>query len=115
MKKNKRGDPSTMNDGVILKSDIVRDFVITIINGGNQTIDTMLQFNALGLDFYIRNRGVAALTVSIAGQGAVTVDGGDAYTLNSLQFTRIDIVSAVNYDLQIFGLKYSTLQRLKVV
>jgi len=104
-----------MSLDIIIRGEIIRDFHTTIINGGNQTIDTLKQFNAVGLDFYIRNTGAAALTVRLSGQAAVTVDAGDVYTLNGIQFDRIDIISVVNYDCQIFGLKYTTLKRMRIV
>lgn len=68
--------------------------------------------NALGLDLFIRNRGAAALTVSLNGAPAVTVDAGDVYVVNNFKFWLVTIVSAVLYDLQLFGVRITTL-RLK--
>ncbi len=65
----------------------------------------------MGLDLFVRNRGAAALTVSLDGQGAITVDPGDVYIVNNSKFWLINIVSAVLYDLQIFGIRISTLKR----
>ena len=65
----------------------------------------------MGLDLFIRNRGAAALTVSIDGQGAITVDPGDVYWMNDSKFWLINVVSAVLYDMQLFGIRISTLKR----
>ena len=73
--------------------------------------DVSSEGNALGLDIFIRNRGAAALTVSLNGTGPITVDAGDVYVSNNYKFWLVEIVSAVLYDLQIFGIKITTLKR----
>jgi len=39
------------------------------------------------------------------------VDPGDVYTVNNSKFYLVNVVSAVLYDLQIFGIKITTLRR----
>lgn len=104
---------SNVLDGVIVPGDTVRDFLHTLPGAAAGFIfDIQNTGNALGLDVFIRNRGAAALTVNLNGTGAVTVDPGDVYIVNDTKFWLIEVVSAVLYDLQIFGIRISTLKRL---
>ena len=103
---------SNVLEPVIVPEGLVRDFLnspgpLAV----NYTFDVPSQGSALGLDIFIRNRGAAALTVSLNGTGPVTVDPGDVYTVNNFKFWLVAVVSAVLYDLQIFGIKIDTLKR----
>ena len=100
-------------DGVIVPGDTVRDFLHTLPGAAAGFIfDIQNTGNALGLDIFIRNRGAAALTVNLNGTGAITVDPGDVYLVNNTKFWLVEVVSAVLYDFQIFGIRISTLKRL---
>ena len=104
---------SNVLDGVIVPGDTVRDFLHTIPAGAaNFDFDIQNTGNALGLDVFIRNRGAAALTVNLNGTGAITVDPGDVYLVNNTKFWLIEVVSAVLYDLQLFGIRITTLKRM---
>jgi len=104
---------SNVLDGVIVPSETVRDFIHTLPGAAAGFIfDIQNTGNALGLDVFIRNRGAAALTVNLNGTGAVTVDPGDVYIVNNTKFWLIEIVSAVLYDLQLFGIRTTTLIRM---
>lgn len=99
-------------DAVDVPENMIRDFSFTAEGAvAPATYDTPNTFNAMGLDLFIRNRGAAALTIAIQGQGGITVDPGDVYTLNNVKFWLVTIVSAVLYDLQIFGVRITTLRR----
>ncbi len=103
---------SNVLDGVLVPENMVRDFVNT--QGGlaaGYIFDIQNTGNALGLDLFIRNRGAAALTVSKNGAAAITVDPGDVYIVNNFKMWLITIVSAVLYDLEIYGIKITTLRR----
>jgi len=103
---------SNVLEGVDVPENMVRDFLNTqagLLVG--YIFDIQNTGNALGLDLYIRNRGAAALTVSLNGGGAITVDPGDVYWVNNFKFWLIEIVSAVLYDLQIFGISIGLLRR----
>jgi len=103
---------SNVLESVIVPEGMVRDFLNSPgALAANYTFDVSSEGNALGLDIYIRNRGAAALTVSLNGTGPITVDPGDVYTVNDFKFWLVQIVSAVLYDLQIFGIKVETLKR----
>lgn len=103
---------SNVLDGVIVPESMVRDFLNSQAGlAANYTFDIQNTGNALGLDVYIRNRGAAALTVSLNGAPAITVDPGDIYIVNDFKFWLIHIISAVLYDLQIFGIRINTLKR----
>ena len=103
--------PSSL-EGVIVPENLVRDFLNSQpALAANYDFDVESSGLALGLDIFIRNRGAAALTVSLNGTGAITVDPGDVYTVNDFKFWLVEIVSAVLYDLQIFGIKINTLRR----
>ena len=94
-----------------MPENIVRDFLNSQTGiAVNYVFDIQNTGNALGLDLFIRNRGAAALTVSVNGAPAVTVDPGDVYVVNNFKFWLIAIVSAVLYDLQIFGVRITTLK-----
>lgn len=97
---------------VSIPENMVRDFLNTQAGlAVNYLFDIQNTGNALGLDLYIRNRGAAALTVALNGGGAITVDPGDVYIVNNFTFWLIDIQSAVLYDLQIFGVRVTTLRK----
>lgn len=98
-------------DGVIVPENMVRDIQVVQTLAVNYQIDMPNTANALGLDLYIRNRGAAGLTVSLNGAGVITVDPGDVYIVNHFKFWLVQIVSAVLYDLQIFGVRVNTLKR----
>lgn len=103
---------SNVLESVIVPEGMVRDFLNSPgALAAGYIFDVVSQGNALGLDLFIRNRGAAALTVSLNGTGAITVDAGDVYTVNNYKFWLVEIVSAILYDLQIFGIKISTLKR----
>ena len=91
---------------------MVRDFLNSPgAQAAGFVFDVVSEGNALGLDIYIRNRGAAALTVSLNGTGPITVDPGDTYEVNDFKFWLVTIVSAVLYDIQIFGIRIETLKR----
>ena len=97
---------------VDVPENMVRDFLNTQAGiAAGFIFDIQNTGNALGLDLYIRNRGAAALTVALNGGGPITVDPGDVYLVNNFKFWLITIVSAVLYDLQIFGITVQTLRR----
>ena len=99
-------------DAVDVPENMVRDFSMTVAGAAAGAVyDTPNTFNCMGLDLFIRNRGAAALTIAIQGQGGITVDPGDVYTINNVKFWLVTIVSAVLYDLQIFGVRITTLKR----
>ena len=103
---------SNVLESVIVPEGMVRDFLNSPgALAANYIFDVSSEGNALGLDIYIRNRGAAALTVSLNGTGVITVDPGDVYVVNDYKFWLVTIVSAVLYDLQIFGIKIETLKR----
>jgi len=98
-------------EAVIVPENMVRDFKTTEAGiAVDYDFDVPNSGNAMGLDIFVRNRGAAALTVAMDGQGAITVDPGDVYWVNDVKFYLIQVVSAVLYDLQIFGIKISTLK-----
>lgn len=97
--------------GLVIPDNIIRDFMDSVSAAANITRDIFYEGRAVGLDFFIRNRGAAALTVSIDGQTAITVDAGDVYRLNGVKFTRINIASAVTFDCQYFGVLVDTLKK----
>ena len=102
---------SNILDGVYVPQNMVRDFMLSEAGLAVGFIfDIQNTGNALGLDLFIRNRGAAALTVSLNGAPAITVDPGDVYLVNDFKFWLVTIVSAVLYDLQLFGIRITTLK-----
>ncbi len=100
-------------DSVIVPTDAVRDMQIAEAGiAVNYAIDLANTANCLGLDLFIRNRGAAGITVSLNGGAAITVDAGDVYIVNHFKMWLVQIVSAVLYDLQIFGIRVNTLKRM---
>jgi hypothetical protein len=103
-------------DSIIVPRDMVRDFLYTSPPGAlGERHDVPVEFNVLGLDVFIHNRGAAALTISLNGQTPITVDAGDTYTVNGQKFWLVAVVSGVIYDLQIAGVRVTTLRRLKLL
>ncbi len=94
---------------VIWPDGMIRDWKFSNPLAVGQIIDSRLQ-EAATLDFFIRNRGAAALTVQFDGIPVVTVDPGDLFRLNDTVQGLIVIVSAVQYDLFLTGVKFSTLK-----
>lgn len=104
---------SNVLEGVIVPGNTVRDFVNTQAGlAAGFIFDIQNTGNALGLDLFIRNRGAAALTVSKNGAPAITVDPGDVYIVNNFKMWIVEIVSAVLYDFEIYGISIPTLKRL---
>jgi len=104
---------SNVLDFVIVPANSVRDFHNPQAGlAANYAFDVQNSGAALGLDIFIRNRGAAALTVSLNGAAAITVDPGDVYIVNNYKFWLVEVVSAVLYDLEIFGIRTNTLKRL---
>ena len=102
---------SNILDGVLVPEKMVRDFCNTQAGlAANYIFDIQNTGNALGLDLYIRNRGAAALTISKNGQPAITVDPGDVYIVNDYKMWLVAVVSAVLYDLEIYGVRINTLR-----
>lgn len=95
---------------VIIPENIIRDFSFTVVNAGNYNFDITQMGNALGLDFWINNNGAAALTISWNGLPAITVAAGAAFGLSDTKWWLLQVVSAVNYDLIITGVRRSTLK-----
>jgi len=103
-------------DSIIVPRDMARDFLYTSPPGALGEIhDVPICFGILGLDAFIHNRGAAALTIAFNGQPPITVDAGDTYTINSQKFWLVAVVSGVIYDLQIAGVRITTLRRLKLL
>lgn len=105
-----------MSSNVLGEVDVPEGMVRDFLNsqGGlaaGYIYDVQNTGNALGLDIFIRNRGAAALTISLNGTGAITVDPGDTYWVNDFKFWLVTVVSAVLYDLQIFGISIPALKR----
>ena len=107
---------SNVLDQVIVPENAVRDYLNSpgVLNA-NYSFDIQNQGQALGLDVFIRNRGAAAITIALNGTGAITVDPGDVYRVNNFKFWLVEVVAAVNYDLQIFGIRTTTLKRMGVL
>ncbi len=95
--------------GVVLPENLVRDISLTVINGLNYAFD-FGQAGSIGLDAFIINQGAAALTIAFNGGGGITVAAGAAFGWSSTKYWLIQVVSAVNYDLIIAGVRYSTLK-----
>ena len=103
---------SNVLEGVMIPENMVRDFVNTQAGlAAGYIFDIQNTGNALGLDLFIRNRGAAALTVSKNGGPGITVDPGDVYIVNDFKMWLIEIVSAVLYDLEIYGINITTLRK----
>ena len=103
---------SNVLEGVMIPENMVRDFLNSQAGlAAGYIFDIQNTGNAVGLDLFIRNRGAAALTVSLNGAPAITVDAGDIYVVNNYKFWLITVVSAVLYDLQIFGIRITTLKQ----
>ncbi len=94
---------------VIWPDGMIRDWKFSNPLAANQTVDSRLQ-EAATLDLFIRNRGAAALTVTIEGMPVITVDAGDVFTLNDTLMGLLLVTSAVQYDFLLTGVKFSTLK-----
>lgn len=104
---------SNVLDSVIVPGDTVRDYVNTQAGlAAGYIIDVQNTGASLGLDLFIRNRGAAALTVALNGQAGITVDPGDVYIVNNTKMWLVEVVSAVLYDFQLFGIRTNTLIRM---
>jgi hypothetical protein len=94
----------------VIPENIVRDFLQTIVNAGNYVFDINNTGNAIGLDLFLHNLGAANITISVNGQPAITVLPGAVYALSSTKWWLVAIVAAVNYDLQMAGVRVPTLR-----
>ena len=105
---------SNVLDGVIVPENMVRDFIYTNTGNAGEVNDLPGSMNMMGLDLFVRNRGAAAITVGInVGAGSaivVTVDPGDVYTMSHTKMWFVEVAAAVTYDIQITGVKITTLK-----
>lgn len=106
---------SNVLESVIVPENMVRDFIYTHVPAAaNALLDLPAQMNMMGLDIFVRNRGAAAITVGLnVGGGSasiVTVDPGDVYTMSHTKIWFVEVVSGVLFDLQITGVKVTTLK-----
>ena len=102
-------------EAVVIPGTLVRDFLFTVVNAGNYVYDAPLMGRAVGLDVYLNNQGAAAITLAINGQPAITIPAGAVYGISNTKWWMIAIVSAVNYDLQVAGVKITTLKALGIL
>ncbi len=100
-------------DYLVLRPGLIRDWKLSNPLAVGQVVKAENE-EAVALDLMIRNRGAAALTVSIDGQPVVTVDAGDVYIENDVIMRTIEVFSAVAYDLRVNGIKFQTLKALGV-
>ena len=109
---------SGVYQNLVLPRSIMRDFIYTSPAGTlGEVHDTPQCWGIIGTDLFIRNRGAAALTIAVNGPASnvVTVDPGDVYLINDTQFTFVQIVSAVIYDFQVFGVRIATLRKMRLI
>ncbi len=100
---------------VILPENIVRDLLITQVNAGNYVFSMPLEGHAIGLDIFLNNQGAAAITLAIDGAPPITIPAGAAYGMTGVKWNLIAVVSAVNYDLQLAGVLWTTLKAKGIV
>lgn len=95
---------------VIIPEEIIRDFSFSVVNGLNFAFDITQSGNSIGLDFWINNNGAAALTIAWNGLPPITVAAGAAFGLSNTKWWLLEVISAVNYDLIMTGVRRTTLQ-----
>lgn len=96
--------------GIDVPDGMVRDWFFSNPLAVSQTIDGALR-EVVVLDLYIRNRGAAAITLRMEGQGLITIDPGDVFTLNDTELGLIVVTSTVTYDFLLTGVTYEKLKR----
>ena len=101
-------------ENIVWPDNMIRDWKFSNPVAVTQRVDSKNQ-EAVTLDLFIRNRGAAALTVSIEGQGAVTVDPGDVHTVNDTVMGLIIVTATGLYDFWLTGVKYSTLRARRLM
>jgi len=87
--------------------DVKKDYALS----ANKTVNFKDDFNATGLDIFIHNRGASSLTFSVDGGDSITVNAGDTFSQNDIEFNEVIVTSAVDYDLKVAGIKFQTQQR----
>ena len=102
-------------ESLVIPGDIVRDMLFTVVNGGNYVFDAPNMGRAVGLDIYLNNQGAAAITLSTNGQPPITINAGAVYAMSNVKWWLIAIVAAVNYDLQVAGVKITTLKQMGLI
>lgn len=98
-------------DVVIVPKGAVRDWQRTEVNAGNLNIRAD-QEEALALDLFIHNTGAANITVATNGQPAITVGPGGVYLKNDVKMLTIEVLAAVNYDMEVHGLTLDAMKRM---
>lgn len=102
-------------ESLVMPGDIVRDMLFTVVNGGNYVFDAPNMGRAVGLDVYLNNQGAAAITLSINGQPPITIGAGAVYAISNVKWWIIAVLAAVNYDLQVAGVKITTLKHMGLI
>ena len=101
-------------ENLVLRPGLFRDWKFSRPLAVGQVLKAELE-GAVAVDLMVRNRGAAALTVSLDGQPVVTVDPGDIYIENDVIMITIEVISAVLYDFRVNGIKFQTLKALGVL
>ena len=94
---------------LVLPENIIRDMSLSVVNAGNYAFDFGVG-GIIGLDVLIINNGAAALTIAWNGGAAIPVAAGAAFAISSTKIWLVTVVSAVNYNLVLSGVRYQTLQ-----
>jgi len=90
---------------------VIRDFRLSFALSGSKTIDLWQEYQVVGLDWMVHNRGASSLTVKIDESDAITVNAGDTYSESGVKFSLIKISSTVPYDLVVMGVHLRSLAR----
>ena len=95
------------------RDNMVRDLIFTTTGSSAILISAVQELQAVGLDFYLRNRGSANVTFSLDGSTALQVDAGDTLVSNGVKFDILTIANASSstIDVAIGGILINTLRR----
>lgn len=99
---------------IVWPDGMIRDWKFSNPLAANQIVDSRLQ-EAATLDLFIRNRGTATLTLQLDGMPVITVDPGDVFTMNDTVQGLISVISGVQYDFVLTGVKFSTLKARRLL
>lgn len=83
--------------------NVPRTFHNEYSQAANLTVNVVQEFNAIGLDIAIINRGIVALTMQIDSKTTITISAGAAFNLTNTVYGLIQIVSAVQFELVLAG------------
>ena len=93
------------------KNTVIRDYFLQDAISANKYYDLVTQYQAVGLDLLIHNRGASSITADIDLGGSsteTTINAGDSISWSNIVYAVVKVTTSVNVDVVLAGVRIST-------